>query len=1375
MSLLVTAVNPDGSAGVTSNASASVQATPPVNTAVPTTTGSALRTSMLTSTQGAWSGIGNAYVYQWQRSADQGVTWTDIAGASTPTYTLAVADERTRVHLLVIAANADGSASAASAASAAVQGGPPVNTAPPTISGIARRASTLGSTQGLWNGIGNTYAYQWQRSANGSNWTSIDGATGPTYTLVPADEHAIVHLLVTAANDDASVSTASVATVTVPSAPPVNTIAPAIAGAAQRTSTLSSTQGSWDGIGNAYAYQWQSSSDRGQHWTNIAGATGQSYQLVAADEGSTVRILTAATNPDGDAIASSAATAAVQAAPPLNSVAPAVSGSAQRSSTLSSTQGSWSGPDNVYAGQWQRSAGGNNWTDIAGASGPTYTLAVADENSAVRLLVTATNPDGNLSVGSVASASVPSAPPVNTCPPTVTGIAQRAATLSLTSNGCWTPTSSANIGNSYSQQWQRSAGLGSWTDIAGAVGSTYTLAVADENSAVRLLVTATNPDGSLSVTSVASANVPSAPPVNTCPPSVTGIAQRAATLSLTGNGCWTPTSSANIGNSYSQQWQRSAGAGMWTDLDGATGSTYTPVTGDEGTRLRVQVTATNADATVSAASAASGSVQAAAPVNTAPPTLSGLERVQRTFTLRASVGSWDGAGNTFAYQWQHSANGSTWTPIDGATSSTYTLAQADEARNVRAVVTATNLDGGAVAPSAGSAAVQAAPPLNATAPSISGSPRIGATLTANAGGWSPADTTFSYDWQRSAAGGYQDIPAASGSTYTLAQADAGNTVRVRIAAINVDGTVSATSAATASVAQPPRSLRAAAAPSGTLQDSFTLSADPGTWDTSGVSYGYSWLRCDAGATSVGGASCTPVGSGSRQYTLTVADVGHPMAVSVTATSSIGGSSTPVASALTDAVAGRPLISLTPPTISGEPRVPNTLSANPGTWSVPFSAISYTWQRCDGDGSSNCTTLAVNTSQYTLVGPDNSHTIVLWASATSPGRTQAAHSLALSVQNPTLPEATVAPAITGTPARANLLRATPGVWTGNPTLSYVWQVCNPFGQLCQEIPGATGLSYLPAKADEGSAITIKVLAANAAGASTASAAATTPVAALPPVNTNRPAVTAIGYQQSVQVGIVGDAWQTDIATSYSAAWLRCDASGANCTLITGALSGLYTPTGADVGHSLVGVITATNTDASVPASSAPTPVLTAAAPRWKTLPTLTADAASVGATLTVKAGWWGRTRNRQRPHATDAMHEHVRERRSGERRALHDRRHRPRRNPARQGDRVERRRRHDRMVVALPRPRRVRRRRLRGPRLGLEHEGAQRRRSRPRSCGTAGRCRQEPVPGGSRRPVIAAADGPDRRAAPSAASFAPGPARSRPWRAARPRDAPACSP
>ena len=96
-----------------------------------------------------------------------------------------------------------------------------------------QRGSTLTATAGTWSGIGNSTAYQWQRSSNGTNWVDIAGATGTTYALVVADVGAAVRVSVTTTNPERSATATSNATATVTGAGPANTVAPTISGSAR--------------------------------------------------------------------------------------------------------------------------------------------------------------------------------------------------------------------------------------------------------------------------------------------------------------------------------------------------------------------------------------------------------------------------------------------------------------------------------------------------------------------------------------------------------------------------------------------------------------------------------------------------------------------------------------------------------------------------------------------------------------------------------------------------------------------------------------------------------------------------------------------------------------------------------------------------------------------------------------------------------------------------------------------------------------------------------------------------------------------------------------------------------------------------------------
>ena len=93
-------------------------------------------------------------------------------------------------------------------------------------------------------------------------------------------------------------------------------------------------------------------------------------------------------------------------------------------------------------------------------------------------------------------------------------------------------------------------------------------------------------------------------------------------------------------------------------------------------------------------------------------------------------------------------------------------------------------------------------PTITTNPTISGTAKVGETLTATAGdttGTPPPTSTL--QWQRSDNGtsGWSDISGATGTTYVLVSADESKYLRVEQTAINIEGSVTATSVSTSQV------------------------------------------------------------------------------------------------------------------------------------------------------------------------------------------------------------------------------------------------------------------------------------------------------------------------------------------------------------------------------------------------------------------------------------------------------------------------------------------------------------------------------------------------------------------------------------------------
>jgi hypothetical protein len=102
-----------------------------------------------------------------------------------------------------------------------------------------------------------------------------------------------------------------------PPPPPVNTAVPVITGTAQQGQQLSTGNGTWTNSPTSFSYQWRRCDGGGASCSDIGGATGSTYLLVAADVGATIRARVTASNAGGPGTpADSAATAVVTAAPP---------------------------------------------------------------------------------------------------------------------------------------------------------------------------------------------------------------------------------------------------------------------------------------------------------------------------------------------------------------------------------------------------------------------------------------------------------------------------------------------------------------------------------------------------------------------------------------------------------------------------------------------------------------------------------------------------------------------------------------------------------------------------------------------------------------------------------------------------------------------------------------------------------------------------------------------------------------------------------------------------------------------------------------------------------------------------------------------------
>jgi hypothetical protein len=120
MRIRVTASNVDGSRTVASNPTG-VVAGPPVNTALPSVSGSMVSGQVVTANPGSWSGAGSiSFSYRWLRCNSQGGECVSIGGANNRTYRLTDADVGHKIRFNVTARNSVGSSTVMSGESAIV-------------------------------------------------------------------------------------------------------------------------------------------------------------------------------------------------------------------------------------------------------------------------------------------------------------------------------------------------------------------------------------------------------------------------------------------------------------------------------------------------------------------------------------------------------------------------------------------------------------------------------------------------------------------------------------------------------------------------------------------------------------------------------------------------------------------------------------------------------------------------------------------------------------------------------------------------------------------------------------------------------------------------------------------------------------------------------------------------------------------------------------------------------------------------------------------------------------------------------------------------------------------------------------------------------
>ncbi|UKF30975.1 sialate O-acetylesterase [Clavibacter phaseoli] len=771
-----------------------------------------------------------------------------------------------------------------------------------------------------------------------------------------------------------------------------------------------------------------------------------------------------------------AATAPFTATP-----APVITGKAVIGQRLLATTARWTPAATSSAYAWLVDG-----VPVSGQTTTAYTVRAADAGSVITVAVTGSRSGYDATTQTSApTATVPTpvVAPFTAAPkPTIAGSPQVGFTLTARA-GTWTPWPT------FSYSWTRDGVL-----IAGQTGVTYRVTEQDSGAALAVTVTGTKTGYATTSTTSDAMTVPA--PTPTATPTATAAPTTAPT----------PTPTPTVAPTHA--------------------ATPTPTP----TVAPTQAPTPTPTPTVAPTSAPTPAPTTPAPASfaaAATPTIAGTARVG--FTLSARAGVWT-PWPTFSYAWLRDG-----VVIAGQTGVTYRVQAGDAGSRISVTVTGTKT--GYATQSLTSAELQVpaastptptpapttpaptptatpgtptpiptattpvptpepttppqdAPFSAAATPTIAGTARVGFTLSARAGVWTPWPT-FSYLWTRDGVA----IDGQTAVTYRVQEGDQGATIAVIVTGTKTGYVTQSLASAGLLVPLPEAApetpaptpdpepvpdvaFESAGTPSitGLGRVDYTLTAKSGTWSP-WPSFSYAWLRDGVVIPDQTGPS----------YRVVAGDVGTGISVAITGTKTgyvtetVTSEAVPVTATPVMPPPPAPSVpfeATTAPVIQGSPVAGTALRVETPAWSPEATAYSYAWAR---DG---VTVLGATDATYTVRRADAGSRITVTVTGTRTGyqaTSRASEPTATVVDALDVPPATPAPApgdepfadapspvITGDAAVGSTLTAETAAWTPEATaLSYVWKRNGVV------VPGRTASTYVPAPRDAGSQVTVTV--------------------------------------------------------------------------------------------------------------------------------------------------------------------------------------------------------------------------------------------------------------------------------------------------------------
>ncbi|MBK8705165.1 MAG: hypothetical protein IPN33_17420 [Saprospiraceae bacterium] len=301
--------------------------------------------------------------------------------------------------------------------------------------------------------------------------------------------------------------------------------------------------------------------------------------------------------------------------------------------------------------QWQSSPDGTAWTNISGATNTSYTTPSLSSTTRYRVIVSPSGTGCSSVTSSQAIVTVVSDPAITTQPTNIIECVGGQLSFAVTATG-GTP--------NLEYQWQSSSSaIGPWTNISGATLSTYKPASTTAGvTYYKVIVDAKGNGCGTSTSTVVSATIVADPSITTHPVGATICGGGTHNMSVTAAG-GTP--------SLTYQWQSSPTGSTWTNISGATTSSYTTSALTSTVYYRVIVSASGEGCGSVTSNSAVVNVDDDITISAPPGSASICSGSTHTMTVAATGGI-----PPLSYQWQSSPNGSTWTNISGATTTSYT-------------------------------------------------------------------------------------------------------------------------------------------------------------------------------------------------------------------------------------------------------------------------------------------------------------------------------------------------------------------------------------------------------------------------------------------------------------------------------------------------------------------------------------------------------------------------------------------------------------------------------------------------------------------------------------------------------------------------------